>query len=114
MPDVKHCGGFGPLLDVLTMSEKNRNLAAQSVGTDLDGGELACGRRSPELVRALEYSFQRAYTRGSTGEVIENGVHGTRRQARLGRRASVARGEIDDGQHRVAAHIAAHVLCDQG
>jgi L-alanine-DL-glutamate epimerase-like enolase superfamily enzyme len=25
-------------------------------------------------VRALEYSFQRKYTRGNTGEVIENGM----------------------------------------
>jgi len=74
MPDVKHCGGFGPLLDVLTMNEKIEISPHNPSGPISTAASLHAAAVHPELVRSLEYSFQRKYTRGSTGEVIENGV----------------------------------------
>jgi galactonate dehydratase len=74
MPDVKHCGGFGPLLDVLTMREKIEISPHNPSGPISTAASMHAAAVHPELVRALEYSFQRKYTRGNTGEVIENGM----------------------------------------
>jgi galactonate dehydratase len=74
MPDVKHVGGFGPLLDVLKMSEKIEISPHNPSGPISTAASLHAAAVHPELVRTLEYSFQRKYTRGGTGEVIENGV----------------------------------------
>ncbi|HEY3519109.1 MAG TPA: enolase C-terminal domain-like protein [Gammaproteobacteria bacterium] len=75
MPDVKHVGGFGPLLDVLTMSAQKIEISPHNPSGPIStAASLHAAAVHPELVRSLEYSFQRKYTRGSTGEIIEKGV----------------------------------------
>jgi hypothetical protein len=56
MPDVKHVGGFGPLLDVLKMGAGRIEISPTSVGADLDGREPACRGRLPGA-RALARVF---------------------------------------------------------
>ena len=75
MPDVKHVGGFGPLLDVLKMDAGKIEISPHNPSGPIStAASLHAAAVHPELVRSLEYSFQRKYTRGSTGEVIEKGV----------------------------------------
>jgi galactonate dehydratase len=75
MPDVKHVGGFGPLLDVLKMGTGKIEISPHNPSGPIStAASLHAAAVHPELVRSLEYSFQRKYTRGSTGEVIEKGV----------------------------------------
>ena len=75
MPDVKHVGGFGPLLDVLKMDAGTVELSPHNPSGPIStAASLHAAAVHPERVRSLEYSFQRQYTRGSTGEVIEKGV----------------------------------------
>jgi galactonate dehydratase len=75
MPDVKHVGGFGPLLDVLKMGVGKIEISPHNPSGPIStAASLHAAVVHPELVRSLEYSFQRQYTRGSTGEVIEKGV----------------------------------------
>jgi L-alanine-DL-glutamate epimerase-like enolase superfamily enzyme len=62
------------LLDVLTMNKKIEISPHNPSGPISTAASLHAAAVHPELVRALEYSFQRKYTRGSTGEVIENGM----------------------------------------
>ena len=74
MPDVKHVGGFGPLLDVLKTSAGRVELSPHNPSGPIStAASLHAAAVHPERVRSLEYSFQRTYTRGSTGEVVEDG-----------------------------------------
>ncbi|HEX6995607.1 MAG TPA: enolase C-terminal domain-like protein [Gammaproteobacteria bacterium] len=75
MPDVKHVGGFGPLLEVI------RNTAGQAEvsphnpsGPISTAASLHAAAIYPELVHILEYAFDRAGTRRATGERVEDGV----------------------------------------
>jgi galactonate dehydratase len=75
MPDVKHVGGFGPLLDVLTMGAGRIEISPHNPSGPIStAASLHAAAVHPELVRSLEYSFQRQRTRQSTGEVIDDGV----------------------------------------
>jgi galactonate dehydratase len=75
MPDVKHVGGLGPLLDVLKMRVGKIEISPHNPSGPIStAASLHAAAVYPEHVRSLEYSFQRTYTRGSTGEVIEKGV----------------------------------------
>jgi galactonate dehydratase len=75
MPDVKHVGGFGPLLDVLKMGAGRIEISPHNPSGPIStAASLHAAAVNPELVRSLEYSFQRQRTRQSTGEVIEDGV----------------------------------------
>jgi galactonate dehydratase len=75
MPDVKHVGGFGPLLDVLKMRAGKIEISPHNPSGPIStAASLHAAAVHPELVRSLEYSFQRKYTRGGTGEIIEKGV----------------------------------------
>src|SRR6185503_6105269 len=75
MPDVKHVGGFGPLLDALKTTPGTVEISPHNPSGPIStAASLHAAAVHPELVRSLEYSFQRKYTRGSTGEVIEEGV----------------------------------------
>ena len=75
IPDVKHVCGFGPLLDVLNMGIGKIEISPHNPSGPIStAASLHAAAVHPERVRSLEYSFQREYTRGSTGEVIENGV----------------------------------------
>jgi galactonate dehydratase len=75
MPDVKHVGGFGPLLDVLRMSADRIEVSPHNPSGPIStAASLHAAAVYPELVRSLEYSFQRQPTRRATGEVVENGM----------------------------------------
>ena len=75
MPDVKHVGGFGPLLDVLKMSAGRIEVSPHNPSGPIStAASLHAAAVYPDRVRSLEYSFQRQPTRQSTGEVVENGV----------------------------------------
>jgi galactonate dehydratase len=75
MPDVKHVGGFGPLLDVLKMGAGRIEISPHNPSGPIStAASLHAAAVYPELVRSLEYSFDRTQTRGSTGERIEDGV----------------------------------------
>jgi galactonate dehydratase len=75
MPDVKHVGGFGPLLDVLEMGANGIEVSPHNPSGPIStAASLHAAAVNPALVRSLEYSFQRQPTRASTGEVVENGV----------------------------------------
>jgi galactonate dehydratase len=84
MPDVKHVGGFGPLLDVLKMGAGRIEISPHNPSGPIStAASLHAAAVYPELVRSLEYSFQRQPTplgsprrgtRRSTGEIVENGV----------------------------------------
>jgi len=75
MPDVKHVGGFGPLLDVLKMGAGGIEISPHNPSGPIStAASLHAAAVYPELVRSLEYSFQRQPSRGATGEIVENGV----------------------------------------
>jgi galactonate dehydratase len=75
MPDVKHVGGFGPLLDVLTMGAGRIEISPHNPSGPIStAASLHAAAVHPALVRSLEYSFQRQPTRRSTGEIVEGGV----------------------------------------
>jgi galactonate dehydratase len=75
MPDVKHVGGFGPLLDVLKMGAGRIEISPHNPSGPIStAASLHAAAVYPELVRSLEYSFQRQATRHTTGEAIDNGV----------------------------------------
>jgi galactonate dehydratase len=75
MPDVKHVGGFGPLLDVLRMSADRIEVSPHNPSGPIStAASLHAAAVYPEVVRSLEYSFQRQPTRQATGEVVENGM----------------------------------------
>ncbi len=75
MPDVKHVGGFGPLLDVLKMGAGRIEVSPHNPSGPIStAASLHAAAVFPELVRSLEYSFDRMQTRRSAGERIEDGV----------------------------------------
>lgn len=75
MPDVKHVGGFGPLLDVLKTTASRVEISPHNPSGPIStAASLHAAAVHPERVRSLEYSFQRTHTRASTGEVIERGT----------------------------------------
>jgi galactonate dehydratase len=75
MPDVKHVGGFGPLLDVMKMAAGKVEVSPHNpAGPISTAAALHAAALNPDVVRTLEYSFDRRQTRRATGERIENGV----------------------------------------
>lgn len=75
MPDVKHVGGFGPLLDVLKMGAGRIEVSPHNPSGPIStAASLHAAAVFPELVRSLEYSFDRMQTRRGTGERIEEGM----------------------------------------
>lgn len=75
MPDVKHVGGFGPLLDVLKMGAGKIEISPHNPSGPIStAASLHAAAVHPELVRSLEYSFQRQPSRRASGEIVENGV----------------------------------------
>lgn len=75
MPDVKHVGGFGPLLSVLRQSAGRVEVSPHNpAGPISTAASLHAAAVHPESVRSLEYAFDRPRTRRSTGETIEKGV----------------------------------------
>ena len=75
MPDVKHVGGFGPLLEVLKGSAGKIEVSPHNpAGPISTAASLHAAAVYPESVHTLEYAFDRRRTRRSTGETIERGV----------------------------------------
>jgi galactonate dehydratase len=75
MPDVKHVGGFGPLLDVLKMGAGRIEISPHNPSGPIStAASLHAAAVNPEVVRSLEYSFQRQPSRASTGEVVDAGM----------------------------------------
>jgi galactonate dehydratase len=72
---VKHVGGFGPLLDVLKMGQGKIEISPHNPSGPIStAASLHAAAIYPDIVRSLEYSFDRMQTRRKTGEVIENGT----------------------------------------
>jgi galactonate dehydratase len=75
MPDVKHVGGFGPLLDVIKMGSGRIEISPHNPSGPIStAASLLAAAVYPDVVHALEYSFDRRQTRRSTGERVENGM----------------------------------------
>jgi galactonate dehydratase len=75
MPDVKHVGGFGPMLEVMKASAGAIEVSPHNpAGPISTAASLHAAAIYPDVVRTLEYSFDRKQTRRQTGERIEDGV----------------------------------------
>ena len=75
MPDVKHVGGFGPLLDVISASAGTIEVSPHNpAGPISTAASLHAAAIHPDVIRTLEYSFDRKQSRRRTGERIEAGV----------------------------------------
>lgn len=75
MPDVKHVGGFGPLLTVMQQSDGKIDVSPHNPSGPIStAASLHAAAAHPGLVRSLEYSFDRRQTRRSTGERVEQGT----------------------------------------
>jgi galactonate dehydratase len=74
MPDVKHVGGFGPLLDVLEMGKGRIEISPHNPSGPIStAASLHAAAIYPETVRAIEYAFDKTRSRRSTGERVEGG-----------------------------------------
>jgi galactonate dehydratase len=74
MPDTKHVGGFGPLLDVLRMAEGRVEVSPHNPsGPVATAASLHAAAVEPATVRTLELAFDRRGTRRATGETIDGG-----------------------------------------
>ncbi|HEX6999315.1 MAG TPA: enolase C-terminal domain-like protein [Gammaproteobacteria bacterium] len=75
MPDVKHVGGFGPLLDVIEATAGKVEVSPHNpAGPISTAASLHAAAIHPERVHTLEYAFDRKLTRRVTGERVEDGV----------------------------------------
>jgi galactonate dehydratase len=74
MPDVKHVGGFGPLLNVLEMGKNKIGISPHNPsGPVSSAASLHAAALYPEIVHSLEYAFDSADSRQAYGEQVENG-----------------------------------------
>lgn len=75
MPDVKHVGGFGPLLTVMESTAGQVEVSPHNPSGPIStAASLHAAAIHPELVRSLEYPLDRKLTRRVTGERVEDGV----------------------------------------
>ena len=75
MPDVKHVGGFGPLLDVLEMGRGRIEISPHNPSGPIStAASLHAGAIYPDVVQTLEYAFDTAGSRAATGEVVDEGA----------------------------------------
>lgn len=74
MPDVKHVGGFGPLLDVIEMGRGKIEISPHNPsGPVSTAASLHAAALYPDNVKSLEYAFDAARTRKAYGERVEDG-----------------------------------------
>ena len=74
MPDVKHVGGFGPLLDVMRQAEGRTEVSPHNPSGPIStAASLHAAAVRPVGVRSLEYAFDWLRSRRVTGEQIDNG-----------------------------------------
>lgn len=75
MPDVKHVGGFGPLLEAMRAHRGRVEVSPHNPSGPIStAASLHAAAVYPDVVRSLEYSFDRRQSRRSTGERIEEGM----------------------------------------
>jgi len=74
MPDVKHVGGFGILVDVMRRAEGRVEVSPHNpAGPIATAASLHAAAVRSGSVRALEYAFDRLGSRHATGEIVESG-----------------------------------------
>ncbi len=74
MPDVKHVGGFGPLLEVIEMGKGKIGISPHNPsGPVSTAASLHAAVLYPESVGSLEYAFDSGRTRAAYGERVEKG-----------------------------------------
>jgi galactonate dehydratase len=74
MPDVKHVGGFGPLLAALEMARGRIEVSPHNPSGPIStAASLHAAALFPDTVRSIEFAFDSAGTRRRTGERVENG-----------------------------------------
>ena len=75
MPDVKHVGGFGPLLGVLDKSKGKIEVSPHNPsGPVSTAASLHAATLHANTVRSIEFAFDRPQSRRRTGERVENGL----------------------------------------
>ncbi len=75
MPDVKHVGGFGALLQVIERNAGRVEVSPHNPsGPVSTAASLHAAALYPSEVRSIEYAFDRAGTRARTGELVEGGM----------------------------------------
>ncbi|MCB1123086.1 MAG: hypothetical protein KJT03_16145, partial [Verrucomicrobiae bacterium] len=74
MPDVKHVGGFGPLLKVMEMAESHLEVSPHNPsGPISSAASLHAAAVRPDSVKSLEFAFDSSGSRKAYGEGIEKG-----------------------------------------
>lgn len=74
MPDVKHVGGFAPLLDVIDATRGQVEVSPHNPSGPIStAASLHAAVLNPDVVRSIEYAFDRDLTRASTGERVDRG-----------------------------------------
>jgi galactonate dehydratase len=74
MPDVKHVGGFGPLLGVLEMGRSRVGVSPHNPSGPIStAASLHAAVLHSETVQSIEYAYDRIGTRQATGERVEQG-----------------------------------------
>lgn len=74
MPDVKHVGGFGPLLAALEMAKGRIEVSPHNPSGPIStAASLHAAALFPDTVRSIEFAFDGAGSRRKTGERVENG-----------------------------------------
>src|SRR5690606_36458113 len=75
MPDVKHVGGFGALLDVIETTKEEVEVSPHNPSGPIStAASLHAAAIHPDVVHTLEYPLDRGLARRATGERIEDGV----------------------------------------
>ena len=74
MPDVKHVGGFGPLLNVINATADRIEVSPHNPsGPVSTAASLHAAAARPSHVRSLEYAFDKGLSRRKYGEYVEDG-----------------------------------------
>ncbi len=74
MPDVKHIGGFGPLLDVIEMARGKIEISPHNPSGPIStAASIHAAALYPDIVKSLEYAFDRTRERKIYGERVEDG-----------------------------------------
>jgi len=74
MPDVKHVGGFGPLLDVIAATRGQVEVSPHNPSGPIStAASLHAAVLNADVVHSIEYAFDRDLARAATGERVERG-----------------------------------------
>ena len=74
MPDVKHVGGFGPLLNVINETRGRVRVSPHNPSGPIStAASLHAAALNASVVDSLEYAFDRSGVRAQTGEQVSDG-----------------------------------------